>query len=226
MSRKNIGTTEEKLRRSKVVAKDTSSSVGLVREAQIIRQTNETDIGMAINLDGNGQSKIGTGIGFLDHMLDQIARHGLFDLDIRAKGDTHVDGHHTVEDVGIAMGQAFKEALGDRRGINRFGMAMVPLDESLSRVVVDLSNRPSLVWRVVMPTPKVGDFDTELFREWFEAFAVNGALTLHVENLYGTNSHHIIESCYKALALALRQACEIDQRRAGEIPSTKGTLSK
>ncbi|MBF0454645.1 MAG: imidazoleglycerol-phosphate dehydratase HisB [Magnetococcales bacterium] len=195
------------------------------RKATVSRTTKETQIEVSLVLDGTGQSEINTGIGFLDHMLDQIARHGLFDLTIKAKGDTHIDSHHTVEDVGIAMGQAFREALGDRRGITRFGLAMVPLDEALSRVVVDLSNRPSLVWRVALPTQKLGQFDTELFREWFEAFAGNGAMTLHAENLYGTNSHHIIESCYKALAMALRQACTVDQRRADEVPSTKGTLS-
>jgi imidazoleglycerol-phosphate dehydratase len=196
-----------------------------VRTATVQRETKETTVAVDLNLDGSGQADIDTGIGFLDHMLDQIARHGLFDLNVKANGDTHVDGHHTVEDVGICVGQAFREALGERRGISRFGMAMVPLDESLSRVVVDLSNRPSLVWRVNFSTPKLGTFDTELFREWFEAFAGNGALTLHVENLYGSNGHHIIESCYKALALALRQACSLDPSRAGAVPSTKGTLS-
>ncbi len=196
-----------------------------VRKASVKRKTKETAVEVSLNLDGSGISKIDTGLGFLDHMLDQIARHGFFDLTVKARGDTHIDGHHTVEDVGITMGQAFKEALGERRGIARFGMAMVPLDESLSRVVVDLSNRPSLVWRVEIAAPKLGDFDTELFQEWFEAFSGNGAMTLHVENLYGGNGHHIIESCYKALALALRQACSIDQRRADSVPSTKGTLS-
>ena len=201
------------------------SKKNVIRKATLKRETKETFVDVTLNLDGTGKADIKTGLGFLDHMLDQIARHGLFDLTIKARGDTHIDGHHTVEDVGITLGNAFRDALGDRRGITRFGTAMVPLDEALSRVVVDLSNRPSLVWRVSLPAQKVGDFDTELFREWFEAFAGNAAMTLHVESLYGTNSHHIIESCYKALALALRQACTVDQRRAGEVPSTKGTLS-
>lgn len=195
------------------------------RVATVRRETGETQVEVTLNLDGSGRSEIATGLGFLDHMLDQIARHGLFDLTVKAKGDTHVDGHHTVEDVGITLGQAFREALGDRRGIARFGHATVPLDESLSRAVVDLSNRPALVWRVAMPTPRLGTFDTELFREWFEAFAGNGGITLHMENLYGVNGHHIIESCYKALAMALRQACSVDPRRADQVPSTKGTLS-
>ncbi|MBF0446568.1 MAG: imidazoleglycerol-phosphate dehydratase HisB [Magnetococcales bacterium] len=195
------------------------------RTARLVRETKETQIEVTVNLDGSGQGELDTGIGFLDHMLDQIARHGLFDLQVKARGDTHIDAHHTVEDVGIALGQAFKSALGDRRGIVRFGMAMVPLDESLSRVVVDLSNRPSLVWRVKMPTEKLGDFDTELFREWFEAFSGNGGITLHVENLYGINSHHIIESSFKALAMALRQACAPDPRRPDGIASTKESLS-
>jgi imidazoleglycerol-phosphate dehydratase len=197
-----------------------------VRTAKVQRETKETKVEVALNLDGSGQSEIDTGIGFLDHMLEQIARHGLIDLTVKAKGDTHIDYHHTVEDVGITMGAAFKDALGDRSGITRFGMAMVPLDESLSRVVVDLSNRPSLVWRVDFTAQKLGTFDTELFKEWFEAFSGNGAMTLHVENLYGSNGHHVIESCYKALALALRTACSLDARRAGSVPSTKGTLSK
>ncbi|MBF0446313.1 MAG: imidazoleglycerol-phosphate dehydratase HisB [Magnetococcales bacterium] len=195
------------------------------RTATVKRDTKETQVAVTLDIDGSGKSDINTGIGFLDHMLEQIARHGMFDLNIKASGDTHIDYHHTVEDVGITIGKAFKEALGDRRGITRFGMAMVPLDESLSRVVVDLSNRPSLVWKVDIKTQKLGTFDTELFREWFEAFCVNAAMTLHAENLYGTNGHHVIESCYKALALALRQACSIDSRRADSVPSTKGTLS-
>lgn len=202
------------------------STIKVGRTATVKRDTKETQVAVTLQLDGSGQTTIDTGIGFLDHMLEQIARHGLFDLTVKARGDVHIDYHHTVEDVGIAIGQAFKESLGERLGIVRFGMAMVPLDESLSRVVVDLSNRPSLVWRVDLPSQKLGDFDTELFREWFAAFAGNGSLTLHVENLYGSNSHHIIESCYKALAIALRQACGVDQRRAFDVPSTKGTLSK
>ncbi|HIJ83177.1 MAG: imidazoleglycerol-phosphate dehydratase [Magnetococcales bacterium] len=195
------------------------------RLATIQRQTAETRIAVTLNLDGQGISDIKTGIGFLDHMLDQLARHGLFDLEIAAKGDTCIDDHHTVEDVGIALGQAFRECLGERKGIVRFGTAHVPLDEALSRVVVDLSNRPGLTWNVRFPTQKVGNFDCELFKEWFTAFASNGAMTLHVENLYGANSHHIIESCFKALALALCQGCALDPRRAMTVPSTKGTLS-
>ncbi|MBF0139218.1 MAG: imidazoleglycerol-phosphate dehydratase HisB [Magnetococcales bacterium] len=197
----------------------------MTRLATIQRQTSETTIALTLNLDGTGSARINTGIGFLNHMLDQLARHGQFDMEIHAQGDTDIDDHHTVEDVGIALGQAFHQALGDRRGINRFGVAYAPLDESLSRVVVDLSNRPGLTWRVAFPTQKLGHFDTELFKEWFNAFASNANITLHVENLYGANSHHIIESCFKALALALRHGCALDPKRATEIPSTKGTLS-
>ncbi|MBF0605687.1 MAG: imidazoleglycerol-phosphate dehydratase HisB [Nitrospirae bacterium] len=195
------------------------------RTATIERKTAETQISVTLNLDGTGVSRINSSVGFLDHMLDQLARHGLFDIDLTARGDTHIDDHHTVEDVGIALGQAFKKSLGERKGITRFGCAYIPLDEALSRVVVDLSNRPGVTWHVTFPTPKVGTFDTELFKEWFVAFAINGGMTLHVENLYGDNAHHIIESCFKALALALRQGCAIDPRRAMGIPSTKDTLS-
>lgn len=195
------------------------------RYAQVERKTKETEVWVAVDLDGTGRSHIQTGCGFLDHMLDQLARHGLFDLEVRARGDTHIDDHHTVEDVGITLGQAFKQALGDRRGVCRFGDAMVPLDESLSRVVIDLSNRATLIWTVTFSDQKVGTFDTALFREWFAAFAGNAGMTLHVENLYGTNDHHIIESCFKGFARALRQACALDPRQAGAVPSTKGTLS-
>lgn len=195
------------------------------RRVTIQRQTAETDISVTLYLDGQGDCRVETGVGFLDHMLDQLARHGLFDLELSARGDTLVDDHHTVEDVGIALGQAFRATLGDRRGIVRFGTAYVPLDDALSRVVVDLSNRPGLTWKVVFPTQKLGSFDTELFKEWFESFASNAGMTLHVENLYGQNSHHIIESCFKALALALRTACSVDPRRNMDVPSTKGTLS-
>ncbi|MBF0308642.1 MAG: imidazoleglycerol-phosphate dehydratase HisB [Magnetococcales bacterium] len=197
----------------------------MARSASLSRATRETRVEVRLDLDGNGQSDIRTGLGFLDHMLDQIARHGLIDLNITATGDLEVDGHHTVEDVGILMGQALRAALGERRGITRFGWALVPLDEALSQVAVDLSNRGGLVWQVKLPTEKIGDFDTELFKEWFEAFAGNGGVTLHVTSLAGSNSHHMIESCFKALALALRQAVSLDPRRAGEVPSTKGTLS-
>ncbi|MBF0423801.1 MAG: imidazoleglycerol-phosphate dehydratase HisB [Magnetococcales bacterium] len=195
------------------------------RTAQVQRTTAETDIAITLNLDGQGVANIDTGVGFLNHMLDQLARHGLFDMEIHARGDTVIDDHHTVEDVGIALGQAFHQSLGDRRGIIRFGLACVPLDEALSRVVVDLSNRPGLVWKVRFPTQKLGHFDTELFKEWFNAFATNAGMTLHVENLYGDNSHHIIESCFKGLAVALRQGCAPDPRRPTGVPSTKGTLT-
>ncbi|MEG3639928.1 imidazoleglycerol-phosphate dehydratase HisB [Magnetococcus sp. PR-3] len=197
----------------------------MARIATESRETGETFINVTMNLDGTGQSKIETGVGFLDHMLDQIARHGRMDLEIKANGDHHIDDHHTVEDVGITMGYAFRKAIGDRRGIVRYGHAYVPLDEALSRVVIDLSNRPALTWRVQFPTEKVGNFDTELFKEWFVAFAQNGGITMHVENLYGENTHHIAESCFKALARALRMACAEDPGLAGGVASTKGTLS-
>ncbi|MEO5365170.1 MAG: imidazoleglycerol-phosphate dehydratase HisB [Magnetococcus sp. WYHC-3] len=195
------------------------------RRARIQRSTRETHLDITLDLDGQGQSRVATGLGFFDHMLDQLAAHGLLDLEINASGDLHVDGHHTVEDTGIALGQALRSALGERRGIRRFGAAMVPLDESLSRVVVDLSNRPTLVWRVTLPVQKIGGFDTELFKEFFAALAANAGMTLHVENFYGDNAHHIIESVFKAMARALREACEPDPRRGDAPPSTKGTLS-
>ncbi|MBF0142840.1 MAG: imidazoleglycerol-phosphate dehydratase HisB [Magnetococcales bacterium] len=196
------------------------------RTASLDRRTRETEVQVTLTLDGTGRSRINTGVGFLDHMLDQLARHGLFDLEVQARGDLPVDAHHTVEDVGIALGQVWREALGERRGICRFGEAHVPLDEALARVVVDLSNRPHLTWQVVFPTEKVGQWDTELFREWFAAFADNGRLCLHVASLAGSNSHHIAESCFKALAVALRKACALDPGRGPDaIPSTKGTLS-
>ena len=196
-----------------------------MRQVSIERKTKETKISVAINLDGSGTYNISTGIGFLDHMLEQLSRHSMIDLDVSAEGDLHIDFHHTTEDTGIVIGEAVKQALGDRAGITRYGSALVPLDEALTRVVVDCSNRPYLVWRVNFAQPKLGDMDTELFREWFQAFAQAGGLTLHVDNFYGENSHHIIESAYKALARALRQAIMIDQRAEGAIPSTKGTLS-
>ncbi|MBF0401416.1 MAG: imidazoleglycerol-phosphate dehydratase HisB [Magnetococcales bacterium] len=198
----------------------------MTRTARVERTTRETSVQVAVNLDGSGQATLQTGCGFLDHMLEQLARHGLFDLEVQARGDQHVDDHHTVEDVGITMGQAFRQALGDRRGLCRFGSAFVPLDESLSRVVVDLSNRPTLVWQVSFEGSKLGQFDTALFREWFAAFAGHSGSTLHVENLYGSNDHHKIESCFKAFALALRQACSLDPRQEGVVPSTKGILSE
>jgi imidazoleglycerol-phosphate dehydratase len=197
---------------------------GSLRRAQIARRTKETEITVALDLDGTGRSEVATGIGFLDHMLEQLARHSLIDIALRAKGDLHIDGHHTTEDSGIALGQALHEALGDRRGIRRYGSAVIPMDETCTRVSLDASNRPYLVWKVHFSRPKIGDMDTELFKEWFQAFAQAGGLTLHVENLYGENNHHIIESCYKGLARSLREAVEIDARAANSVPSTKGVL--
>ena len=196
------------------------------RKASIQRNTKETKINITLNLDGTGVSNISTGIGFLDHMLEQFSRHSLIDLEVKAEGDLHIDFHHTTEDTGIAIGEALNTALGDRMGITRFGSAICPLDEALTRAVVDCSNRPYLIWKVGFSRAKLGDFDTELFREWFQAFSQSGGLTLHVENFYGENNHHIIESSFKALARALRQAVEIDMRAMDSIPSTKGTLTK
>jgi len=195
-----------------------------MRQAKLTRKTNETDISVSVDLDGTGKSNINTGVGFLDHMLDQVARHGMIDIDIIANGDLHIDAHHTTEDVGIALGQAIKEALGDKKGIRRYASCDLPMDEALSRAALDISGRPFLVWRVEFKRDKVGDFDTELFQEWFQAFAMNAGITLHVENVYGDNAHHIAESCFKALARALRDAIEIDPRNADRIPSTKGVL--
>jgi len=195
------------------------------RKASVERNTKETQISVAVNLDGTGVCNVSTGIGFLDHMLEQLSRHSLMDLDLKAVGDLHIDFHHTTEDTGIAIGEAVKKALGDRVGITRFGSALCPLDEALTRAVVDCSNRPYLIWKVGFSRPKLGDFDTELFREWFQAFAQAAGLTLHVENFYGENNHHIIESSFKALARAFRQAVTIDLRAADSVPSTKGTLS-
>ncbi len=195
-----------------------------MRQVTVKRKTKETDISVTVNLDGSGVSDISTGVSFLDHMLDQLARHSLMDITVKAKGDLHIDFHHTTEDTGIALGEAVSQALGDRTGIRRYGSTLSPMDETLTRVVVDASNRPFLVWRVSFPTPKVGDMDTELFKEWFQAFVQNAGITLHVENLYGVNSHHIVESSFKGLARALRTATEIDPRRGGEVPSTKGAL--
>ncbi len=195
-----------------------------MRAATVERKTSETMVTATVKLDGTGQYDISTGIGFLDHMLEQLARHSLMDLTVRAEGDLHIDTHHTTEDTGITIGQAVSEALAERRGIRRFGSALSAMDETLSRVVVDASNRPYLIWRVGFGQPKLGDLDTELIKEWFQAFAQNAGITLHVENLYGENSHHICESCYKGLARALRDAIEIDPRKAGDVPSTKGVL--
>jgi len=197
---------------------------GESRTAEVVRTTKETDISVAVNLDGTGVYDVETGIGFLDHMLEQLARHSLIDLTVRAKGDLHIDFHHTTEDSGYAVGEAISTALGDRRGIRRYGDALVPMDETLTRVALDASNRPYLVWKVPFTRPKLGDMDTELFQEWYRAFAQSAGLTLHVETLYGENNHHMIESCYKGLARALRIAVEIDSRRADDVPSTKGVL--
>jgi imidazoleglycerol-phosphate dehydratase len=195
-----------------------------LRTAKIERKTNETQVSVEINLDGTGKYDISTGIGFLDHMLEQLSRHSLIDLKLKAKGDLHIDFHHTTEDTGWAIGSAFAKALGDKKGITRYAHAYIPMDETLSRVSLDLSNRPYLIWNVEFNRAKLGDMDTELFREWFQAFSQSAGATLHVENLYGTNNHHIIESCYKGLARSLRQAIEIDPRKNDEVPSTKGTL--
>ena len=195
-----------------------------MRKSEITRETRETKIEARVNLDGTGDFDIRTGIGFLDHMLEQLARHSLIDLSLRASGDLHVDFHHTVEDTGIVLGQAVAQAIGDKTGITRYGNAYVPMDETLTRVALDISGRPYLIWHVKFSRPKLGDMDTELFREWFQAFSQASGVTLHVENLYGQNNHHIVESCYKALARALRAALTIDPRMAKEIPSTKGLL--
>ena len=194
------------------------------RAATVERKTRETSIAATMNLDGTGVSDIATGIGFLDHMLDQLSRHSLIDLTVKAKGDLHIDFHHTTEDSGYVVGEAVAKALGDRRGIMRWGEAMVPMDETLTRVALDLSNRPYLVWKVKFSRPKLGEMDTELFKEWFQAFAQSAGVTLHVENLYGENNHHIVESCFKGLARALRQAVTLDPRRLDAVPSTKGVL--
>ena len=195
-----------------------------MRTSLISRTTKETEIDAKILIEGTGISKIDTGIGFLDHMIDQISKHSLIDINLKVKGDLHVDYHHTTEDSAIALGEALNKALGNRVGIKRFGQALSVMDETLSRVVVDCSNRPYLVWNVDLPTSKVGNMDTELFKEWFQAFAQNSGITLHIDNLYGDNSHHIVESCFKGLARAIREAVDFDSRRQNEIPSTKGTL--
>ena len=196
-----------------------------MRQGSVERKTNETDISAKVILDGTGTFEISSGIGFLDHMLEQFSRHSLIDLNVKAVGDLHIDFHHTTEDTGIVIGEAVNVALGNRASINRYGSALVPLDEALTRVVVDCSNRPYLVWKVGFSRNKLGEMDTELFKEWFQAFSQAAGLTIHVENLYGENNHHIIESAYKGLARALRQAVTLDDRMAGEIPSTKGVLS-
>lgn len=195
-----------------------------MRTATVERATSETKVAVSIDLDGAGSYDIATGIGFLDHMLAQLARHGLLDLKVKADGDLHIDSHHTTEDTGIVIGQAVSQALGERRGIRRFGSALSSMDETLTRVVVDASNRPYLIWKVRFAQPKLGELDTEMVKEWFQAFAQNAGLALHVETLYGENSHHICESCFKGLARALRDAVEIDPRKADAVPSTKGVL--
>jgi len=195
-----------------------------MRTATVERKTKETRITATVNLDGDGSYEVATGIGFLDHMLEQLSRHSLIDLTLKAEGDLHIDFHHTTEDTGIVIGEAVSQALGDRAGIRRYGAAVIPMDETLSRVALDASNRPYLIWKVAFTRAKLGEMDTELFKEWFQAFAQAAGLTLHVENVYGDNNHHIVESCYKGLARALRDAVEIDPRKAGAVPSTKGTL--
>ena len=196
-----------------------------MRTASVKRTTKETSVEVAVNLDGEGRASIATGIGFLDHMLELLARHSRIDLEIKAKGDLHIDQHHTTEDVGIALGQAVRQALGDLKGITRYADVQVPMDEALTRVAIDISGRPFLVFKSEFVRDKVGPFDTELVQEWFQAFAMNAAVTLHVATLYGTTDHHIAESCFKGLARALRAAVAIDPRAAHEVPSTKGTLS-
>ena len=196
----------------------------MARKADVVRETKETQIRVSIDLDGTGQSTISTGIGFFDHMLESFARHGGFDLNVETKGDLHIDMHHTVEDTGIVIGLAVKQALDGFKGIRRFGSAYIPMDETLSRCALDLSNRAYLIWKVEYKTPKVGDMDTELFKEFHHAFAMNCGACVHLETLYGTNSHHIAESGFKALARALREAVEIDPKTMGQAPSTKGVL--
>lgn len=195
-----------------------------MRTAEVYRETKETQIRVSVTLDGKGKSDIQTGIGFFDHMLEAFSKHSAIDLKVEAKGDLHIDMHHTVEDTGIVMGQAIAKALGDFKGINRFGHAYVPMDETLSRAAIDMCNRPYLIWNVNFTRDKIGDFDTELFKEWFQAFAMNSGGCVHIENLYGENCHHIAESCFKALARSLRQAISYDPVFAGEAVSTKGSL--
>jgi len=195
-----------------------------MRAARVSRRTHETDVTVSLALDGTGQATVATGVGFLDHMLELLARHALFDLDLKVTGDLHVDQHHTTEDAGIALGQAFAQALGDKKGIARYSSLHLPMDETLTRVALDISGRPFLVFRTAFPTEKIGAFDAELVREFFQAFAMNAGITLHVETLYGQNSHHIAESCFKGLARALRAAVALDPREGGLVPSTKGSL--
>ncbi len=206
-------------------SKDTTPRrAAAARRASVTRRTKETAISASVDLDGTGAYDIATGVGFLDHMIEQLARHSLIDITLKAEGDLHIDQHHTTEDAGIVLGQAVAKALGDKKGIARYGFAYLPMDETLTRVALDVSGRPFLVWNVAFTRSKIGEMDTELFREWFHAFAQHAGLTLHVETLYGENSHHIAETCYKALARALRQAIAVDERQKGRVPSTKGQL--
>ena len=195
-----------------------------MRKSKVNRRTSETSISVEINLDGKGKFKISTGIGFLDHMLEQLSKHSLIDINLKAKGDLKVDDHHTTEDTGIALGEAIFKALGDKKSIRRFGNVYIPMDETLTRVSLDLSNRPYLVWKVNLKNKQVGKMDSELFKEWFQAFSQSTGLSLHIENMYGDNNHHIIETCFKGLARSLREAISIDPREKGKIPSTKGKL--
>jgi imidazoleglycerol-phosphate dehydratase len=194
------------------------------RKAKILRKTKETSIAVEVNIDGKGKYKIDTGIGFLNHMLEQLSKHSLMDISVRAKGDTHIDLHHTTEDTGIAIGEAISKAAGNRKGIKRYAHALIPMDETLTRVAIDVSNRPYLIWKVDLKVEKLGEMDTELFKEWFQAFSQSAGITLHIENVYGENSHHKIESCFKGLARSLKDAFEIDKRIKSSIPSTKGKL--
>jgi len=196
----------------------------MIRKAKISRKTKETSISVEVNIDGKGKYKIDTGIGFLDHMLEQLSKHSLMDISVKAKGDTHIDLHHTTEDTGIAIGEAISKAAGSRRGIKRYAHALIPMDETLTRVAIDVSNRPYLIWKVDLKVEKLGEMDTELFKEWFQAFSQSAGITLHIENVYGENSHHKIESCYKGLARSLKDAFEIDKRIKSSVPSTKGKL--
>jgi imidazoleglycerol-phosphate dehydratase len=196
----------------------------MARKGKVSRKTKETSINVEVNIDGKGKYQIDTGIGFLDHMLEQLSKHSLIDLKVKAKGDTHIDLHHTTEDTGIAIGEALKKALKNYQGIRRYAHAMIPMDETLTRVAIDVSNRPYLIWKVKLKVERLGEMDTELFKEWFQAFSQSAGITLHMENIYGDNSHHIIESCFKALARSLRTALEIDPRNKKSIPSTKGSL--
>ena len=196
----------------------------MARKGKVSRKTKETSINVEVNIDGKGKYQIDTGIGFLNHMLEQLSKHSLIDLKVKAKGDTHIDLHHTTEDTGIAIGEALKKAAKKFVGIKRYAHTVIPMDETLTRVAIDVSNRPYLIWKVKLKVEKLGEMDTELFKEWFQAFAQNARVTLHVENLYGENNHHIVESCFKALARALRTAAETDPRAGNSVPSTKGTL--